>query len=237
MNTKFQKKTASAIIVAAGDSRRMGNGVNKQLLLIDNTPVLAHTIGKFESANSIDSICIVTKPENIVLINDLVKKFGFKKVKSIVPGGKTRQQSVISGLKQIESNSMVAIHDGARPFPSSDMIDKIVSAAYEYGAAAPGVVPKDTVKVSNTDSTIKSTPDRSTLRLIQTPQVFNRDELLLAYLRAEESGFCATDDCSVIENMGKQIHIIEGEYTNIKVTTPEDIPIAEGIYNFLKINL
>ncbi|MDO4744177.1 MAG: 2-C-methyl-D-erythritol 4-phosphate cytidylyltransferase [Clostridia bacterium] len=227
-------QTATAIIVAAGDSRRMGNSVNKQFLLIDDIPVLAHTLMSFDMAKSIDSVIIVTKPENILTINDLVREFNIAKVKTIVPGGKTRQESVMCGLKHINTDCFVAVHDGARPFVTPELIDNVVLAAYHHGAAAPGIVPKDTVKVANAESLITETPDRNTLRLIQTPQVFRANELKLAYIRAEESGFLSTDDCSVIERMGIKIYITEGEYTNIKVTTPEDLPVAEAICSYLK---
>lgn len=229
------KHTAAAIIVAAGDSRRMGSGINKQFLLIDDIPVLAHTLKNFDKASCISEIIVVTKQESILLINDLVREFGISKVKAIVPGGKTRQDSVKCGLNQLSNSGFVAVHDGARPFATPQMINETVSAAYEYGAAAPGVIPKDTIKVADDKNCIADTPDRGTLRLIQTPQVFRTDELKLAYIRAGETGFIGTDDCSVMENMGMRIYITDGEYTNIKVTTPEDLPVAEAIYSHIKL--
>ncbi len=225
---------ATAIIVAAGNSRRMGADVDKQLVLIDGMPVLAHTLLKFSKAEAIESIIIVTKPSSILTIKDMVQEFSISKVKQIVPGGETRQDSVNCGLKFVENDSLVAIHDGARPFVSVELINSLVKAASEYGAAAPGIVPKDTVKRSSATEFISETIDRQTLRLIQTPQVFFADEIKLAYIRAVESGFEGTDDCSVAENMGVSIKIIEGENTNIKVTTPEDLPIAEAIYSYFE---
>lgn len=231
---KKSKYTASAVIVAAGDSRRMGGKINKQLLLIDDIPVLARTLLNFSCASSITDIVVVTKQENIVLVNDLIREFDISKVRAIVPGGKTRQESVTLGLKELQNSSFVAVHDGARPFATPSLIDKLVEDAYTYGSAAPGVIPKDTIKSVNSDDFVEATPDRNSLRLIQTPQVFRVDELKLAYIRAEEAGFMGTDDCSVIENMGKSVHISPGEYTNIKVTTPEDLPVAEAICKYLK---
>ncbi len=232
----FRKKSsgpkATAIIVAAGSSRRMG-GTDKQLITIDGMPVLSHTLLQFSKAASIASIIVVTKPENILTIGDMIKEFGISKVSNIIPGGETRQDSVCCGLSLVENDRIVAIHDGARPFISVEKIDELISSAQEYGAAACGVIPKDTVKVANSNGDIAETIDRNTLRLIQTPQVFYADELKLAYERAKTSGFIGTDDCSVAEHSGINIHIIDGEYTNIKVTTPEDIPVAEAIYNFL----
>jgi len=232
----FRKKTtspkATAIIVAAGNSRRMG-GADKQLITIDNMPVLSHTLLQFSKSASIDKIIVVTKPENILTVGDMIREFAISKVTNIIPGGDTRQDSVCCGLSLVENDRLVAIHDGARPFISVKKIDDLVLAAQEYGAAAPGVIPKDTVKVASSNGNIADTVDRNTLRLIQTPQVFYADELKLAYERAKTTSFIGTDDCSVAEHSGISIRIIDGEYTNIKVTTPEDIPIAEAIYNFL----
>ncbi len=229
-----KSKTAAAIIVAAGNSSRMGNNKNKQFLLVDKVPVLVHTLKSFEEAKSIDSIYIVTREDNITNVEALVKKFKIRKVKKVIKGGQTRQQSVMCGLKEINDNTMVAVHDGARPFVSPALINKTIEAAYQFGAAAPGVIPKDTVKVSDENSFVYSTPKRDILRLIQTPQVFLKDEIQQAYLNAEKAGFSPTDDCSVIENSGKNVYIVDGEYTNIKVTTPEDLPIAEAICKFLQ---
>lgn len=232
----FRKKTSSpkttAIIVAAGSSRRMA-GADKQLITINGMPTLAHTLLQFSKAESIDEVFVVTKPESILTVGDMVREFGISKVSHIIPGGKTRQDSVCCGLSYVENDRLVAVHDGARPFISVEKIDELIAAAQEYGAAAPGVIPKDTVKAVNPDNTIKDTIDRNTLRLIQTPQVFYADELKLAYERARTAGFVCTDDCSVAEHSGINIRIIDGEYTNIKVTTPEDIPTAEAIYRFL----
>lgn len=232
--TQKTKKSASAIIVAAGSGSRMGTYVNKQFLLIDEIPVLARTLKAFDKSDNIDNIIVVARQEDILLVNDLVREFDISKIKAIVPGGKTRQESVINGLDQIKNDGFVAVHDGARPFVSAKLIDKLVNDAFKYGASAPGVVPKDTVKVADNLDFVETTPNRETLRLIQTPQVFRTDELKLAYIRAKESGFEGTDDCSIVENMGIPVHLTSGEYTNIKVTTPEDLPIAEAICAYLE---
>ncbi|MBQ9758050.1 MAG: 2-C-methyl-D-erythritol 4-phosphate cytidylyltransferase [Clostridia bacterium] len=234
LHAKKEKKTATAIIVAAGSGSRMSKTQNKQFIMLHDMPVLAHAIKKFQLSDRIDSIIVVTKAESIPLVNDLIRDFDFAKVTDVVAGGETRKDSVNCGLALVPNGKVVAIHDGARPFVSTELIDKLISAAYEFGAAAPGVVPKDTVKTVSKDCSVLETPDRQTLRLIQTPQVFFSDDLKLAYIRAEEMGFAGTDDCSVLENMGLSIHIVSGEYTNIKVTTPDDIPIAEAICDFLE---
>lgn len=229
---KKTSPTATAIIVAAGESRRMGDN-NKQFILIDDMPVLAHTLLKFHDAQYIDSIIIVTKEDYILTVWDMVREFGISKVTDVIPGGKTRGDSVKCGLQLVPNNKLVAIHDGARPFVSPDKINELVLMADSFGASAPGVIPKDTVKHISQDGNVKETINRDILRLIQTPQVFRSEEIKLAYIRADESGFAGTDDCSVAENAGFTVHIADGEYTNIKVTTPEDIPVAEAIHHFL----
>ena len=133
----------------------------------------------------------------------------------------------------MNDNALVAIHDGARPFISVEKINELVLTAHKFGAAAPGVIPKDTVKSVSSDNTIEDTIDRNVLRLIQTPQVFHTQELKFANQQANTTDFVGTDDCSVAERFGISIRIVDGEYTNIKVTTPEDLPIAEAIYGFL----
>lgn len=223
----------TAIIVAAGSSQRMGKDVNKQFLLVNDVPVLARTLLNFAAARSIDEIIVVTKQENILTVSSMIKDFDIKKISAIIPGGKTRQESVSNGLNQLKWDGFVAIHDGARPFATPSLIDSVVSTAHSFGAAAPGIVPKDTIKIVNGNSLVSQTPDRDTLRAIQTPQVFRTDELKLAYIRAIESGFEGTDDCSVAEKAGISVCITEGEPTNIKVTTPEDLSIAEAICTYL----
>ncbi len=233
MSKKNYSSKASAIIVAAGDSRRMGNGVNKQFLMIDGIPVLAHTLINFEKAQSVKEIIVVTKSENIITVNDMVREFGISKIKAIVPGGDTRAKSVMNGLNEIKNDSLVAVHDGARPFVTPQKIDELIFLAEKYGAVAPGTLPKDTIKIVSQNNIVTETPGRSTLRMIQTPQIFKADELKLAYIRGAESGFEGTDDCSYIENSGISVYIANGEYTNIKVTTPEDLPVAEAISKYL----
>ncbi len=236
MFSKTSKISASAVIVAAGSSRRMGESVNKQFLFIDDIPVLAHTLLKFSKAKLVDEIIVITKADSILLVQDLIKEFGIKKVKEIMPGGETRQDSVCLGLERVPHDKLVAIHDGARPFVSSEKIDELIEAAQRLGAVVPGIIPKDTVKAVSEDYNVTETPDRNTLRLIQTPQIFKAAALKLAYAHAYETGFIGTDDSSVAENAGMTVHIIDGEYTNIKVTTPEDLYTANGIYEYLKNN-
>lgn len=224
--------SASAVIVAAGSGTRMGNNVNKQFLLIDGIPVLARTLLAFSESELIEKIIVVAKSDEILTVQDLVRDFGIQKVAEIVSGGNTRAESVRHGLEYSDSE-ITAVHDGARPFVSTEKIRETILAAHKLGAAALGSVPKDTVKIVADSGNVLSTPDRQTLRLIQTPQVFRTELLKSAYKTAELDGFVGTDDCSVAEHAQIPVHIIDGEYTNIKITTAEDIPIAESICRFL----
>ncbi len=222
--------TATAIIVAAGSGTRMKNNLNKQLIIIGDKPVLAHTLLKFQMAETIANIIIVTKPENIITVNDIISEFGISKATDIVPGGETRQESVMCGLSCVDNADVVAVHDGARPFVSPQKIDETVNAAFSFGGAALGVLPKDTIKEVANDGNVLNTFNRSQLRLIQTPQAFRTDIIKLSYIRAKEDGFSGTDDCSIVEHSGFPVKIIDGDYTNIKITTPEDLPVAEAIH-------
>lgn len=220
---------AVAVIVAAGNGTRMNADTNKQFILIDGVPVLAHTLLRFQEAETIDEIVVVTRGEDIITVSDIVREFDITKVKNIISGGETRQDSVKCGLNIISDHDIVAIHDGARPFVSQDKINVLVSAAEMCGAVAPAVPVKDTVKVVDENGMVLRTPDRNTLRLIQTPQVFKANLIKNAYDLAEKDGLVGTDDCSVAEYAQIPITLIDGEYTNIKITTPEDLPIAEAI--------
>lgn len=217
----------SAVIVAAGSSRRMGS-IDKQMLLISGIPVLAHTLMKFENIECVGEIIVVAKRESLEEAWGIVESFKISKVKEVVPGGKTRAKSVVCGLKRVGNFPIVMIHDGARPFVSERLIEETVLAAAEFGAAAPGVIPKDTVKEISSSNSVIKTPKRDMLRLIQTPQTFEKQLIVAAYENAEKNGFEGTDDCSVAEFAGADIKITDGEYTNIKITTPADIPIAEA---------
>lgn len=230
MAKKNQACTATAIIVAAGNSSRMKKNLNKMFILLDDIPVLAHTLLKFENSKHINKIIVVTKQESIMTVNDIVREFGVSKVSEIIPGGKTRQDSVMCGLKYVDADDeIVLVHDGARPFISIEKIGEAVLSASSFGAAALGIPAKDTVKIVNGDNFVSETPDRNSIRLIQTPQAFKSDILKLAYIKAGEDGFLGTDDCSVVEHSNIPVKIIDGEYTNIKITTTDDLCFAEAI--------
>jgi len=213
-----------AVIVAAGNASRMGS-IDKVMAPLRGEPMIVHTVRAFQNCDPIREIVIVTRPDLIVPIMDLCH--GFSKVRMVVAGGESRTESVENGLRSLSHKvKLVAVHDGARPLITWQVIDRTVRAANTYYAAAPAVPMKDTVKVVN-GGIIRSTPDRSALRAIQTPQVFDKDLLRGALQKARTDGAALTDDCSAVERLGMSVKIVEGDERNIKVTTPLDLKIAE----------
>ena len=228
--TENVNKVVSAVIVSAGNSTRMG-GINKQFLELDGAPVIANTIGIFQRCQMIDEIIVVTRESDIDEIAKLVEKYDFSKVSNIVPGGKTRQLSVYEGVIATSNIAdLVVIHDGARPLVTLNVIEETIKIAAEYGAAATGVKVKDTVKVVDDNDNIIDTPDRAYMRFIQTPQVFDK-KLYLDAVNIVENSKDFTDDCMLIEAFGKTVKYVDGDYENIKITTPEDIELAENYLN------
>lgn len=220
----------SAIIVAAGQSRRMGGDTSKQFILIDGVPVIARTLKAFEIAERIREVVIAARQEDIPQMYALIQDYEITKVKQIITGGETRQESVFRAIAQVDENAdFLAIHDGARPLIRPQEIDLAVSAAVEHGAAALGVPVKDTVKQVDADGKIVDTPERSTLWAVQTPQVFSRALYLRAAEQAGEAAAQLTDDCQLIERTGAPVYLVRGAYANLKITTPEDVFTAEGI--------
>ena len=227
--TKFARKllplqSCGAVIVAAGSASRMG-GIDKVMAPLAGEPMIVRTVRTFQESDVIRQIVIVTRPDLILPITDLCRNFD--KVRMVVAGGDSRQESVERGLSALSADmKLVAVHDGARPLISWQVIDRTVRAANSYGAAAPAIPVKDTIKVVN-GGIIASTPDRSTLQAVQTPQVFDLDLLKGALKKAKADGAALTDDCSAVERLGMSVKIVEGDERNIKVTTPLDLSIAE----------
>ena len=220
----------SAIIVAAGQSRRMGGDTSKQFILIDGVPVIVRTLKAFEIEERIREVVIAARQEDIPQMYALIQDYEITKVKQIITGGETRQESVFRAIAQVDENAdFLAIHDGARPLIRPQEIDLAVSAAVEHGAAALGVPVKDTVKQVDADGKIVDTPERSTLWAVQTPQVFSRALYLRAAEQAGEAAAQLTDDCQLIERTGAPVYLVRGAYANLKITTPEDVFAAEGI--------
>ena len=214
----------SAVIVAAGSASRMG-GIDKVMATLRGEPMIVHTVRAFEECDAVREIVIVTREDLLIPIMDLCH--GFSKVQTVITGGASRQESVARGLGALsQKTQLVAVQDGARPLVTWQVIDRVVRAANSYGAAAPAVPVKDTVK-QVTGGIVAATPDRSTLQAVQTPQVFDLDLLKAALAKAEQDGAQLTDDCSAVERLGMSVKIVEGDEGNIKVTTPMDLKIAE----------
>ena len=213
-----------AVIVAAGSASRMG-GIDKVMAPLGGEPMILRTVRAFEACEAVKEIVIVTRKDLMGPIIELCS--GFTKVRSVVQGGSSRQESVKLGLLAFSKEvRLAAVHDGARPLVSVELIDKVIRAAHSYGAAAPAIPVKDTIKIFE-GGFIAATPDRSTLRAVQTPQVIDRDLLLGALEKAEQEGTALTDDCSAVEHIGMRVRLVEGEERNLKVTTPLDLKIAE----------
>ena len=213
-----------AVIVAAGSASRMG-GIDKVMAPLGGEPMIVKTVRAFQQCDAIREIVVVTRPDLIVPIMDLCASM--EKVRAVVAGGSSRQASVSLGLNALsEKVKLAAIQDGARPFVTWQLIDRVVRAAHSFGAAAPAIPVKDTIKEVG-GGVVKQTPDRSTLFAVQTPQVFDFDFLRAALKKAEQENAQVTDDCSAVERMGMSVKIVEGDERNIKVTTPLDLKIAE----------
>lgn len=229
-NKEFAKAKpfVTAVIVAAGNSTRMG-GVNKQFLLIDGVPVLIRTLLAFSQSDMIDEIIVAAREEDIPKMFAMIKEYKVLKVTDIVKGGKTRQESVFNAIRRSSPLSeYFAIHDGARPLVTEEIIENTVREAFLTDAAATGVRVKDTVKVVNENGFITATPDRNYLWAVHTPQVFER-RLYLSAIDNVLNSEMFTDDCKLLEEYGAEVKMVEGSYENIKITTPEDTDIAQAI--------
>ncbi|MGG7178989.1 2-C-methyl-D-erythritol 4-phosphate cytidylyltransferase [Clostridium paraputrificum] len=217
----------SAIILAGGKGKRMGSDLSKQFILVNKKPILYYTIKRFIECSIIDKIVLVLPKDEIEYCKKEVLDRYSLKVQCIVEGGTERQDSVYNGLMAAEGCDIVLIHDGARPFVSNEIIENGINYAMRYGAAAPGVVPKDTIKIKDEDGFSKETPNRNSLVAVQTPQVFKWKVIKDCHEKIREEDVAVTDDTMVVERYGNRVFLYEGEYTNIKVTTPEDLLIAE----------
>lgn len=221
----------SAVIVAAGKGTRMNMDVNKQYIDVCGKPVLARTLHVFEECKAIKEIVLVVNEKDILYcMQNIIDEYSFSKVKVIVAGGEERQNSVYNGLIEIDSEcDVVLIHDGARPFVNEESINKVIQAAKEVGAACIAVPVKDTIKQADDDDFVDKTLDRSKLWSIQTPQAFIYGLIIEAHKKAIEDGFTGTDDTVLVERIGHKVKLVMGGYDNIKITTKEDIAIAEAL--------
>ena len=221
----------SAIILAGGKGKRMRSAISKQFIDIKGKPIIYYTLKKFSANKKIDNIIVVLPEDEVKYFKENILKKYELRINKIVIGGKERQDSVYNALKSLKNSStdIVLIHDGARPFISERIINEGIKFAEIYGAAAPGVMPKDTIKVKNEKNFSVDTPNRANLVSIQTPQVFKFDEILECHEKIRYNGEKVTDDTMVVEKYGYSVYLYDGEYTNIKVTTPEDLILAERL--------
>ena len=226
----MQKKKCTAIVLAAGQGRRMGTKVQKQYLEIDGKPVLYYSLHTFEQSEIIDEIILVVGDNQAEYCqNEIVSKYGFSKVRRIVQGGAERYISVWNGLQEVDDGGYVFIHDGARPFINEEILNRAYNDVQLCKSCVVGMLVKDTIKLADSEGFVNETPDRSLVWMIQTPQVFESSLVKQAYaLLMEQEHIQVTDDAMVVEQMlGHKVKLTVGSYENIKITTPEDLEIAE----------
>ncbi|MFL6562714.1 MAG: 2-C-methyl-D-erythritol 4-phosphate cytidylyltransferase [Bacillus sp. (in: firmicutes)] len=221
--------TYQVILPAAGMGKRMGAGKNKLLLELNGIPVLIHTLKVYEEDEACRGIILAIHPQDEMEFKDLLNKYSMTKVINMVRGGRERQDSIYNALKSVEeTDSIILVHDAARPFIETDHIHRLTEMAAETGAAILGVPAKDTIKKVQ-DGVVVETVERSSLWAVQTPQAFRISLLMEAYQKAEKDHFLGTDDASLVERLNYPIAMVEGDYDNIKLTTPEDLYFAEAI--------
>ncbi len=218
----------TAVVLAAGNSQRMGR--DKILMPLGGMPVIAHTLKALQASDCIDEIVVVTRYESLQEVADICHNYGITKTSKVVLGGKTRTESSLMGVSNADERAKyIAIHDGARPFLTDKLIERVVHSAQQHDAAAPAIAPTDTVRVLNSKGVVTETPSRDLVALMQTPQVFMTEMIKAALTRARDKGVKITDDCSAVEAMGYKVTVVAGEQDNIKLTTARDMYIAEGI--------
>jgi len=220
-----------AIIPAGGSGKRLGSEIAKQYLSVQSLPVLVHTLLVFQKSDLINEIVLVVPADDLAFVRErIVEKYELRKVSTVVAGGRERQDSVRNGFLAItKACDVVVIHDGVRPFVTQDMIARVAKAAVEDGAAAIGVRAKDTIKEATAGNVVSATLPRSNLWQTQTPQAFQYDLLRRAFIQAGNDRYYGTDDASLVERTGAKVRMVAGSYGNIKITTPEDLIVAEAL--------
>lgn len=226
MNSKI-----SVLIPAAGQGMRMGTSVKKPYLMLGDKPILSRTIERFEQNSVIDEIIVIVDESDVTTCGeDVISPFNFRKIRELVAGGETRQVSVFNGIQALSDDiDFVVIHDGVRPFIDDDIIFRCLEASAECGASVAAVPVKETIKVANRNLFIDHTPERDLLWRVQTPQVFRYSLLVEAYNKAITDGIDAPDDASLVEKLGHPVKLVMGSYRNVKLTTPEDLLLAETL--------
>lgn len=230
-----EKKHCSAIVLAAGSGKRMKSDTKKQYMLIYDKPVIYYSLKAFQESFVDDIILVVSAGDISYCQTEIVEKYGFTKVRQIVEGGRERYHSVAAGLRSISKDGFVFIHDGARPMITEEILERALACVEENNACVVGMPVKDTIKIADPDRNIEETPNRSLVWSVQTPQVFEYRLIKEAYeelLKREQEllaqGISVTDDAMVVETLsGHKVKLVEGSYENIKITTPEDIKLAE----------
>ncbi|MBX7153186.1 2-C-methyl-D-erythritol 4-phosphate cytidylyltransferase [bacterium] len=229
----FKQKHITVIIPAAGVGQRMkssSEGKSKQFLTLQDRPLIYYTLKKFEDSEYVDDIIIVCEEQWIPYVaTDIVDTFEFTKVRKIVTGGAQRQDSVFNGLQAVERTDIVLVHDAVRPFISTEKINALIEECLTYEAVILAVQPKDTIKSQDHHQFVDKTLDRTELWNVQTPQAFHYGLLIEAFDEAKRKKFYGTDESTLVEAIGVKVKLLEGEYQNIKITTPEDLVIAEAI--------
>lgn len=224
-----QRSRCTALVAAAGSSSRMG-GINKLMEPLDGVPVLVRTLTALERAQRVDAIIVATREEDLVPISQLCHTYGITKCTKVIRGGESRTHSVLlAALEADGETELLAVQDGARPLVSPELIDEVIAKAERCGAAAPAVAVKDTIKVVGKDGAVERTLERSELAAVQTPQVFDAALLKAALQSVLEQGIAVTDDCAAVERLGKTVYLVEGEESNLKITTPGDLILAEAL--------
>ena len=205
----------------------------KPYLELDDRPILSHTIGVFDQSSVVDAIFVIVGEMDFdVCRSAVIEPYDFQKVAGLVSGGETRQDSVFNGLKALPKDTdFVVVHDGVRPFVTDEMIFTCLEAAADWGAAVAAVPVKDTIKITDSDGFVVDTPDRNRLWSVQTPQVFRRDLLIEAHRHVRQEGIQLTDDAALVEQLGLKVKCVMGSYGNLKITTPEDLIVAEALMN------
>ena len=219
------------MVPAGGTGKRMGAGTPKQFLMLDGVPMMLHSLRVLERVPGVTEIVLVVpKEERARALAEVVERYGLKKVLKVVPGGATRQESVHHGLNEVDEDvEIVVVHDAVRPFITEDLVERSIEAARQHGGAIVAVPMKDTPKQAGPDGLIQKTLDRAGLWLAQTPQTFRRALVVAAYRKAALAHIHATDDAALVERLGHTVAIVQGSWDNMKITTPEDMVIAEAI--------
>ncbi|MNM79282.1 2-C-methyl-D-erythritol 4-phosphate cytidylyltransferase [compost metagenome] len=228
MTVESNNREAAVIVVAAGRGTRMGTKESKQYLLLEDKPIFVHTLEVFDRLPFIKEIVLVTGEQDVPRCQDWIKAYGMEHTVKVIPGGAERQHSVYKGLLETDCE-WVLVHDGVRPFVTEAQVTACYEAARRDGASILAVPVKDTVKQVNDQAYVTSTPDRRSLWAIQTPQAFRHSDLQRAHEKAMEEGFLGTDDSMLVERIGVAVKVVEGSYSNIKITTPEDLDYADFI--------